>query len=210
VTYTLTFSNETGKASASVDWLDALAKVLDDADMEGELVVPAGWTGVFHEPSQSVHIVGEVPAGESLTVVYRVKVKADGSRGDGLLDNWVLLTSSVATACNPGESCLPTAPPETAEVCPLDLSLCTAHRVLSPDTTILDPSPGATPTVKVTQSPSPTAPSPTAPGSTEPPDEDTSELAFTGSDLAGVGVLASLVVIAGASLLVGRRRERRK
>ncbi|MDR1710594.1 MAG: DUF11 domain-containing protein [Propionibacteriaceae bacterium] len=211
VTYTLTFSNETGKASASVDWLDALAKVLDDADMEGELVVPAGWTGVFHEPSQSVHIVGEVPAGESLTVVYRVKVKADGSRGDDALDNWVLLTSTVATACGSGESCLPTVPPETAAVCPLGLSLCTAHRVSSPEPTILDPTPVATttpvatPTLKATQSPSPTAPS-----STEPPDDDNGDLAFTGSDLAGIGVLASLFVLAGASLLVGRRRKWRE
>jgi uncharacterized repeat protein (TIGR01451 family) len=87
ITYTLHFRNN-GKAAATVDEVDDLSGVLDDASVTSE---PAAGDGDL-EPARSdgrLAISGSVPAGEEHTVVYTVKVKAFSGQGDHDLANVV-------------------------------------------------------------------------------------------------------------------------
>ncbi|MFD6178432.1 hypothetical protein ACFWE7_15480, partial [Isoptericola sp. NPDC060282] len=93
VTYTLTFEN-TGQAPATVDRVDDLTGVLDDASfVDGSLVVDPGDAGVaaaFDADASQIAITGSVPAGATVTVTYQVTVLPDGERGDNSLGNFLL------------------------------------------------------------------------------------------------------------------------
>ncbi|MDP3951829.1 GEVED domain-containing protein [Microbacterium sp.] len=84
VTYTLSFTN-TGQAAATVDALDTLTNVLDDATLtagpDAADGLNAGITG------DELVITGEVPVGETRTVTYTVTVNAYADQGDHTLGN---------------------------------------------------------------------------------------------------------------------------
>lgn len=91
VTYVLTFAN-TGKATGPVDYTDELGQILDDADLVGDPVasdpalVPTGWR------DGSIRVTGQLTANQTVTVIYTVKTKPDGQRGDNWLRNVVAKT----------------------------------------------------------------------------------------------------------------------
>ncbi len=104
LTYTLTFDNSKGKAAATVNETDALSGVLDDANVTtapsastSDLTVSSITNGAFT-------VTGSVPTGRTVTVTYRVTVKADGSRGDNTIANFV-----VPTGTTPPSSCAATS-----------------------------------------------------------------------------------------------------
>lgn len=126
VTYTVTFGNS-GTATADVDnWTDDISKVLDDAEVvtaptssDPDLTVSEIADGRFT-------VDGTVPAGESYTITYTVRVLPDGERGDDVLANFVFPDG--------------VTPPET---CATDSLLCTNHLVpLIEDTKSADPEDG--------------------------------------------------------------------
>lgn len=85
VTYTLTFVND-GQAAGVVDSVDDLTRILDDADItEGPVSSSAAVTATLL--SDSIRIVGDIAAGETVTVTYQVTVGSDGARGDNVLEN---------------------------------------------------------------------------------------------------------------------------
>lgn len=87
LTYTLFFEN-TGEATATVDEVDDLTHVSDDADVTTEPTSTDGLTVI--RDGNRISITGDVPAGETYTVTYQVTVKADGERGDDIAANFLL------------------------------------------------------------------------------------------------------------------------
>jgi uncharacterized repeat protein (TIGR01451 family)/fimbrial isopeptide formation D2 family protein/LPXTG-motif cell wall-anchored protein len=88
LTYTLTFTN-TGKGAGTVDAVDDLTDVLDDA------ALVAG-TGKVSDPALTVvdkgsrfRIRGTLAGGQSVAVVYTIKVKAYGDQGNHALLNFL-------------------------------------------------------------------------------------------------------------------------
>lgn len=131
LTYTLTFDND-GKAGADVDYTDYLAGVLDDADVTVQPATGAG-SGLTVTPvaNGSFDVDGTVAAGTTQTVIYTVKVKADGSRGDSKLGNFLV------------EGATPPPPPGTP--CAAGDPLCTTNPVSQvEDAKSVDPKPGTT------------------------------------------------------------------
>ncbi|MFK4790355.1 DUF6923 family protein [Microbacterium sp. ZW T5_56] len=111
LTYTLNFRND-GAAAASVDSIDFLTHVLDDADVSAEPTADAGLTAV--RTGDEVAITGSVPAGQTLTVTYKVTVEADGDRGDDLSANFLVKndpndppTAPIDPTCTPTNAQLP-------------------------------------------------------------------------------------------------------
>lgn len=98
VTYTLHFAN-TGQAPARVDTSDDLSGVLDDATV---ISAPAAGAGdlIAHDIDADgvFTITGDVPVGESATIVYTVQVNAFADQGDHQLGN---------VLADPTGSCLP-------------------------------------------------------------------------------------------------------
>ncbi|WP_460783269.1 CshA/CshB family fibrillar adhesin-related protein [Microbacterium tumbae] len=87
LTYTLSFEN-TGQGAATVDEVDDLTHVTDDADVTTEPTSADGLT--VTRDGNRISITGDVPAGETFTVTYQVTVKADGERGDDIAANFLL------------------------------------------------------------------------------------------------------------------------
>ncbi|RUR03428.1 DUF11 domain-containing protein [Labedella endophytica] len=95
--YTLTFVND-GRAAGTVDYVDFLTDVLDDATVTGQPAssdpsVEAVLTG------DELAVSGTIDAGATVTVTYRVTVNADGARGDNRLGNF--LTDGTPPPPNP-------------------------------------------------------------------------------------------------------------
>ncbi|WP_210650033.1 CshA/CshB family fibrillar adhesin-related protein [Nocardioides sp. SYSU D00065] len=111
VTYTLSFEND-GAAAAAVDWTDDLAGVLDDAAVIDGPTSSAPSLTASPIAGGRFTVTGTVPAGDTVTVTYRVRVLADGQRGDDVLVNHLV----------PGDAPVP------AECVPTEL-LCTVHPV---------------------------------------------------------------------------------
>jgi len=82
LTYTLTFTNR-GDGTAVVSYIDDLSGLLDDADL-GEILAGTGLT-VTRDANGRLLITGEVPPGQTVTVVYKATIKPDGQRGDDLV-----------------------------------------------------------------------------------------------------------------------------
>lgn len=96
LTYTLTFDNSQGTAPATVAHRDDLSGVLDDARfVAGSLTPAAGLSAIGPDSGGVIQIAGTVPAGETLTVTYRVEVLPDGERGDNQLANFLLMPGVV-------------------------------------------------------------------------------------------------------------------
>jgi uncharacterized repeat protein (TIGR01451 family) len=87
IDYTLFFQNE-GQASASVDRVDDLTHVLDDADVTVEPSSADGLT--VTRTGSRISVTGSVPPGETYSVTYTVTVRPDGSRGDNVVANYLV------------------------------------------------------------------------------------------------------------------------
>ncbi|MDP3949171.1 MAG: hypothetical protein Q8Q19_00785 [Microbacterium sp.] len=108
VTYTLTFVND-GQAAGVVDSVDDLTEIIDDADITGVPVSsdPAVTATLL---SDSIRIVGDIDAGQTITVTYQATVKPDGERGDNRLENVLI----------PDNPAVPPVPPVVHPVGELD------------------------------------------------------------------------------------------
>ena len=85
VTYTLHFAN-TGQTAATVDTVDDLSNVLDDADLlDGSLTADDGLLAAVD--GEQLTVTGSVPVGETLTVSYQVLVREFEDQGDHVLAN---------------------------------------------------------------------------------------------------------------------------
>ncbi|MER8026865.1 DUF11 domain-containing protein, partial [Glutamicibacter protophormiae] len=85
--YTLFFEN-TGQAEATVDAVDLLNHVLDDADVTVEPVSNIGTLSATRN-NEVVSVQGTLAPGETAEVTYTVTVKADGERGDDVSANFL-------------------------------------------------------------------------------------------------------------------------
>ncbi|HWV48221.1 MAG TPA: LPXTG cell wall anchor domain-containing protein [Microbacterium sp.] len=103
VTYTLTFTNS-GTAATTVDRVDDLSGVLDDAEfVAGSLVVDPDGDLTAELDGDQIAITGSIPAGATITVSYQVTVLPDGERGDNSLGNFLLdPDQEPPTECTPG------------------------------------------------------------------------------------------------------------
>lgn len=103
LSYKLTLDNSTGRAAATVDWIDDLRKVLDDARVASAPVLATGrGLAVSAIRSGTFRITGSLAAGARATVTYQVRVNHP-DHGDRRLLNFVRPTATASpSACNPG------------------------------------------------------------------------------------------------------------
>ncbi len=90
VTYSLVLDNSTGTAAATVtDLSDWIAGVVDDATLDRASLVSSSpsITAVLQDDGYGITLNGTVPAGQRVTVTYRVTVKPLFQRGDDSLFN---------------------------------------------------------------------------------------------------------------------------
>ena len=113
ISYTLTFDNSGGKAAASVNEVDDLSKVLDDATVTADPVLATG-TGltVGAISGGTFTVTGTLAAGATATVTYQVTVNTPDT-GDHQLDNFVVKSGTPVPP-----SCLPTDPDCTTNPVP--------------------------------------------------------------------------------------------
>ncbi|WJM15484.1 DUF11 domain-containing protein [Microbacterium arborescens] len=102
ITYTLYFDND-GESAATIDAVDDLTYVLDDADVTSEPTSPNGLTAV--RDGARISVTGSVPVGETYTVTYTVTVRPDGERGDSVASNFLLAPGETPPS---GGECVPT------------------------------------------------------------------------------------------------------
>lgn len=88
LTYTLTFINS-GEAAGTVDKVDDLTHVTDDADVISEPVASDNALTVNRDGNR-ISITGSLAAGQTVTVSYTVKVKPTAQRGDDVLANFLI------------------------------------------------------------------------------------------------------------------------
>lgn len=107
LTYTLHFRNS-GQAIATVDAVDLLAHVLDDADVTTE---PSSALLDAVRNGDRIAVTGTLAPDTTATVSYTVTVKPDGQRGDNRASNF-LVTNTPGTPVNPptDPTCTPTDP----------------------------------------------------------------------------------------------------
>ncbi|MNW44469.1 hypothetical protein D3C74_217040 [compost metagenome] len=120
VEYSVKFTND-GDVSKSLDFVDGLENVLDDADFVADSITVSNGAAVAERNADGKLVVtGDILPGETITVKYSVIVKSDADRivagGDNNLVNFILPAGSI--------------PPEE---CVLASTLCTVNPVESPD-----------------------------------------------------------------------------
>ena len=115
LTYTLTFRNvgmETLAAPVEIDYTDHLVDVLDDAELLGEPESSSAevLTAVNED---SLRVTGAIATGETIEVVYSVRVKDYAQQGNHVLLNVVAPTGEepICAAGSPLCTDNPTAPP---------------------------------------------------------------------------------------------------
>ncbi|RWZ46121.1 DUF11 domain-containing protein, partial [Labedella phragmitis] len=86
LTYTLHFEN-IGQGAGTVNEVDDLTHVLDDADVTTE--PSSGVLSVVRDGAR-IAVTGSLDAGASTTVTYSVTIRADGERGDDVAANFLL------------------------------------------------------------------------------------------------------------------------
>ena len=108
LTYTLTFTND-GTGAGSVDRVDDLTHVLDDANVTTQPRSSDPGLTVSEIANQRFAITGTVQPGATVTVTYTVTVKPAGQLGDKHLANFLLdpgTTPPAEPVCEPGtEDC---------------------------------------------------------------------------------------------------------
>jgi hypothetical protein len=88
LTYTLTFANA-GETTGTVDRVDDLTHVLDDADVVSEPVASDPALTARRDGAQ-ITIAGQLAPDQTVTVSFTVRVRPDGDRGDNILANFLL------------------------------------------------------------------------------------------------------------------------
>ncbi|KQS54775.1 hypothetical protein ASG36_20225 [Geodermatophilus sp. Leaf369] len=107
LTYTLTFDNTNGRATAPVAYTDILEGVLDDATVTVAPAAPAtsglAVSAVSAAAPRGFDIIGQVPAGAVSSVTYTVQVDSPVT-GDHVVGNFLIETGApVPTACVAGD-----------------------------------------------------------------------------------------------------------
>lgn len=97
IKYTLSFKNE-GFFPISIDHVDHLTDVLDDADFNNDIVVTGKGLQAVRD-GEGIRMTGEVQPGGTVTVTYSVKVKTK-SFGNGIARNF-LVPKGEEPVCNP-------------------------------------------------------------------------------------------------------------
>ena len=130
LTYTLTFTNS-GKGVGAVDKVDDLSQVLDDATVTKAPVASSDAVSVSAIKHDQFEVTGSLAAGRTVTVTYRVTVKAADDLGDGELANFVI---------NPGDT-----PPAGPDDCRAGDPTCTQNPAPKiSDSKSVDPKDGST------------------------------------------------------------------
>lgn len=111
LTYRLTFTN-TGAAPAAIEFDDVIADVLDDATLVRKPISSDPDVAVSAVTGGRMIMSGTVKPGRTATVTYAVKIKPDGSRGDGRLAGFLIKTGG-----------------EPPSECVAGNARCTVHRV---------------------------------------------------------------------------------
>jgi uncharacterized repeat protein (TIGR01451 family)/fimbrial isopeptide formation D2 family protein len=107
LTYTLTFTND-GTAAGSVDRVDDLTHVLDDADVTTQPTASDPSLAVSAIENNRFSITGELQPGQTVTVTYAATVKAADVLGDAQVANFLLNPGEQPPAeptCGDGEDC---------------------------------------------------------------------------------------------------------
>ncbi|RWZ54797.1 DUF11 domain-containing protein, partial [Labedella populi] len=86
LTYTLHFEN-IGQGAGTVEEVDDLTHVLDDADVTTE--PSSGALSVVRDGAR-ISVSGSLEAGASTTITYSATVRADGERGDDIAANFLM------------------------------------------------------------------------------------------------------------------------
>ncbi|MFT4136924.1 hypothetical protein [Microbacterium sp.] len=108
LTYTLAFEN-IGTGTAELDYVDHLARVLDDADLVGGITATNG--AMAERSGDRILVTGEVAPGETATVTYTVRVKPAGQQGDRTLANFLVPDGETPpTSCAPDSTLCTTNP----------------------------------------------------------------------------------------------------
>ena len=89
LTYTLFFDN-VGGTTETVDRVDDLTHVIDDADVVSEPVASDPALTAERDGAQ-VTVTGQLAPGQTVTVSLTVRVRPDGDRGDNILANFLTL-----------------------------------------------------------------------------------------------------------------------
>ncbi|WP_261166925.1 DUF11 domain-containing protein [Microbacterium sp. Marseille-Q6965] len=107
LTYTLTFTNE-GTAAGTVDRVDDLTHVLDDAEVTAAPVASDDALSVSEITDARFAVTGVLAPGATVTVAYTVTVKAADQLGDAQLANFLLDPGTPPPAepvCGDGQDC---------------------------------------------------------------------------------------------------------
>jgi fimbrial isopeptide formation D2 family protein/LPXTG-motif cell wall-anchored protein/uncharacterized repeat protein (TIGR01451 family) len=88
LTYTLTFHN-IGAATGSVDYIDYLADVLDDATLTSSPAASSPDLTVGAVSNGQFEVTGTVPVDATYTVSYQVTIKPEGQRGNDTANNFL-------------------------------------------------------------------------------------------------------------------------
>lgn len=99
VTYTLAIKNTGATPLTNLKIDDDLRDVLDDATLEGTPTVNPSSAGSATVSGNTLEFAGDIGLGSTVTVTYKVKVKASGTLGNASLKNYVLAAHS--TSCHP-------------------------------------------------------------------------------------------------------------
>jgi uncharacterized repeat protein (TIGR01451 family) len=103
LTYTLTFHN-IGKATGSIDYIDYLSDVVDDATVTSQPVASSTDLTVGAVSGGSFAITGTVPVDATYTVTYQVTIKPEGQRGNDLANNFLATKGTTPpTECVAGD-----------------------------------------------------------------------------------------------------------
>lgn len=104
VTYTLGFDNTAGRRAAPVDHTDVLTGVLDDATLVPDSLTAQDPLSATLDGDR-LRIGGSVPAGETRTVTYRVRVADAADLGDRVLRNVLVPGDPTDPPCTPANRC---------------------------------------------------------------------------------------------------------
>jgi uncharacterized repeat protein (TIGR01451 family) len=119
LTYTVSFHN-IGAATGSVDYIDYLADVLDDATLTSPPTASSPDLTVGAVSNGQFEVTGTVPVDATYTVTYQVTIKPEGQRGNDTANNFL-----GAKGQTPPTTCEQPAPkPQTAASAPV---LCTTN-----------------------------------------------------------------------------------
>ncbi|GAA1507389.1 methionine-rich copper-binding protein CopC [Agromyces terreus] len=146
VTYTLTFVSN-GPGDAAVDFTDLLGAITDDATVTAEPVSSSPALTAARSGDEIAITSAALPPG-TYTVTYAVTVDPDGSRGDDVLGNVLVVTGEDPPAeCEPGDPLCTSNPvgsvTASKSVDPADGSSVMADDVLTYTLTFVSSGPGA-------------------------------------------------------------------